>query len=178
MTRSRTTTPALALALVLALTALLTACGVRPTGVIAGGDPATGLTRGLRLYFVDSGGLRGVSRPNPGIEDLGGALKLLGEGPDGDERRRGLTNLVELADIDVSGEGTRVTYRSPAASFDTDRDRLPNGQLVCTLARAQSYLSSRDEKRRIRPDDVQVTLVNAERRFGPYRCSQFLTGTG
>ncbi|QCX78039.1 hypothetical protein C9F11_22045 [Streptomyces sp. YIM 121038] len=167
---------AAALALALALAAALTACGVRPTGVVTGADPATGLTRGLRLYFVDGTGLRGVSRPEAKIRDLAGAVKLLGAGPNRTERESGLTNLVEIGRIDVTGRGDRVTYRSPGSFFDADSDRLPNGQLVCTLARAQSYLSSKDEDRRVRPDDVQVTLDNGERRFGPYRCSQFLDG--
>ncbi|MEV0444432.1 hypothetical protein AB0I84_05615 [Streptomyces spectabilis] len=167
---------AVALALTLALAAALTACGVRPTGVVTGADPATGLTRGLRLYYVDGTGLRGVSRPDSGLRDLPGVIKMLGEGPNKAEREAGLTNLVEIGEIDVTARGDRVTYRSPGAFFDSDRDRLPNGQLVCTLARAHSYLSSKDEARRIRPDDVQVTLDNGERRFGPYRCSQFLDG--
>ncbi|MFI8927029.1 hypothetical protein ACIG3E_04990 [Streptomyces sp. NPDC053474] len=172
MTRAR----AAALALALTLAAALTACGVRPTGVVSGADPATGLTRGLRLYFVDGTGLRGVSRPDARIRGLADVIKMLGVGPNRTERESGLTNLVDIGEIDVTGRGNRVTYRSPGAFFDSDSDRLPNGQLVCTLARAQSYLSSKDEDRRVRPDDVRVTLDNGERRFGPYRCSQFLGG--
>ncbi|MEI5098781.1 hypothetical protein RB200_09080 [Streptomyces sp. PmtG] len=83
---------------------------------------------------------------------------------------------MELNGYWATAKGTRVTFHSPDAPFDPDTDRLANGQLVCSLARAQAFLSSKDEDRRIRPDDVQVTLVNSERRLGPYRCSQFLNG--
>ncbi|GAA0916402.1 hypothetical protein [Streptomyces asiaticus] len=68
----------------------------------------------------------------------------------------------------MAGRAPRA-HRSPA--WRRSR-RLPNGQLVCTLARAQSFLH-RDES--IRPDDVRVSLDDGERTAGPYQCSQFLT---
>ncbi|WP_329124752.1 hypothetical protein [Streptomyces sp. NBC_01353] len=68
-------------------------------------------------------------------------------------------------------KGARVTVRPPDASFaGSRRDDLVNGQLVCTLARAQSLIHPS-----IRPDDVQVTLTGNAKPSGPYRCSQFLT---
>ncbi|MEV6552702.1 hypothetical protein AB0M57_28940 [Streptomyces sp. NPDC051597] len=44
------------------------------------------------------------------------------------------------------------------------------GQLVCTLARAQSVLDPS-----VRADDVQVTVRPDEgATLGPYRCAEFL----
>ncbi|MER8044477.1 hypothetical protein [Streptomyces sp. NPDC094032] len=154
-------------------TALLTACGVQPSGVIGAGEPPTGLTKGLRLYFVSPAGhLEGVSRPEVQITGLAAALKLLASGPTEPEQRRGLTNLVGQVSYDATGEGTRVTLRAPGTTFSGNRrDDLVNGQLVCTLARAHSTLHPT-----IRPDDVQVTLDGEGRPLGPYRCSQFMGG--
>ncbi|MFJ3905451.1 hypothetical protein [Streptomyces sp. NPDC090025] len=170
-----TAVPALALALAVtsALTVVLAGCGVRPTGVVTGGEPATGLTDALRVYYVHGTRLQGVSRPDTPITEAAGAMKLLAAGPTRAEADRGLVNLVEIGSYEVTGEGTRVTLRARGSSFGTDRARLSNGQLVCTLARAQSFLH---QDRGIRTDDVQVTLDGDDGRLGPYRCSQFLTG--
>ncbi|CAM5640787.1 hypothetical protein GCM10010329_66820 [Streptomyces spiroverticillatus] len=150
---------------------LLTACGVQPTGVIGAGEPATGLTKGLRLYFVSkSGRLEGVSRPDAQpLNNLPGVLKLLGVGPDDDERRRGLTSPVGMPQsFDVTGTGAKVVLRSPGNDIAYGRDDLATGQLVCTLARAQSLLA-----KGVRPDDVQVTFEGKET-AGPYRCGSYL----
>lgn len=156
-----------------ALALTLAGCGVPPTGVIGAGDPATGLTKGLRIYFVSSAGrLEGVSRPGVKIDELGDVLKFLIAGPTEAEQNRGLTSLVGGLSFDVTADGARVTASSPqATAADSRRDDLLNGQLVCTLARAQSVLHPE-----IPPDDVQVTLNGAGRPTGPYRCSQFLKG--
>ncbi|MER7955955.1 hypothetical protein [Streptomyces sp. NPDC096030] len=158
---------------VLLLAVSLSACGVQPSGVIGAGEPATGLTKGLRLYYVSaSGRLEGVSRPDTTISEVGAALKLLSAGPTEAEQQRGLTSLVGGFSYRATGEEARVTLSSPDASFTGNRrDDLVNGQLVCTLARAQSVLHPG-----IRPDDVQVTLSGTGGPLGPYRCSQFLAG--
>ncbi|WP_426368555.1 GerMN domain-containing protein [Streptomyces sp. E-08] len=156
-----------------ALAAVLTSCGVQPSGVIGAGEPPTGLTKGLRLYFVSATGhLEGVSRPDTELTGLDAALKLLVAGPTEPEQKRGLTTLVSRISYDTTAEATRVTLRSAGTTFSGNRrDDLINGQLVCTLARAQSTLHPA-----IRPDDVQVTLIGDGRPAGPYRCSQFMGG--
>ncbi|MGA4840660.1 hypothetical protein [Streptomyces sp. G45] len=165
-------TPARKAAALAAIALALTACGIRDTGVVSGARPATGLTRDLRLYFVHGGGLQGVTRPGQEIQATGGVIKLLME-PSPEEQERGLTSLVELGSWEVTGEGTRITLRSPQLRGVTEKERLMHGQLVCTLARTQAYVH---RKERMRPDDVQVTLAGPEERLGPYRCAQFLTG--
>ncbi|MGW5691206.1 GerMN domain-containing protein [Streptomyces asiaticus] len=169
--RGGTNRPRTAAVAVLLALAAAADCGVRPTGVVDGGEPAKGLTKDLRIYYVRGSALQGVTRPDASIEEPNGALKLLSDTPDW-AAERGLVNLVRLGPYWTSGTGHRITLHSPGASFDSPSDRLPNGQLVCTLARAQSFLH-RDES--IRPDDVRVSLDDGERTYGPYQCSQFLT---
>lgn len=54
---------------------------------------------------------------------------------------------------------------------ESGRDQA-TGQLVCTLARAQSVLEPE-----VRTDDVEVTLRPTEgEALGPYRCAEFLNG--
>ncbi|MGW7412567.1 GerMN domain-containing protein [Streptomyces sp. NPDC054863] len=154
-----------------ALGIALTGCGVQPTGVIDAGEPATGLTRGVRLYYASAGGLRGVPLLDQEIRDLNGALKMLAQPPSDADRRDGLTSLVQLGGYSATGSGTRVTIRIEGPYSATGRD-LGTGQLVCTLARAQSVLEPK-----VRTDDVEVTLDPTEGdTLGPYRCAEFLNG--
>ncbi|WP_234106705.1 hypothetical protein, partial [Streptomyces venezuelae] len=89
----------------------LVGCGVQPTGVIGAGEPATGLTRGVRLYFASDAGLRSVPVLDREVTDLGSVVKLLAAGPPPAERRDGLTNLVDIGGYTVTGRGTGVTVR-------------------------------------------------------------------
>ncbi|QEU92780.1 hypothetical protein [Streptomyces kanamyceticus] len=166
----------------LAVTALvLTGCGVRPTGVVDAGEPASGLTKGLRIYFVsETGRLEGVSRPDERVREPAAVIKLLMTGPDESERRSGLTTLVRSGQFDVTGDGDRLTVRISDLTLDpaSVNDRNYTGQLVCSLARAQAVL---DKNGRTRPDDVRVTVraippegVEQEGELGPYVCSDFL----
>ncbi|MCF3131871.1 GerMN domain-containing protein [Streptomyces olivochromogenes] len=149
--------------------AAVAGCGVQPTGVVDAGEPAAGLTKGMRIYFASDTGLRGVSRPDREVTELGSAVKLLVAGPNASEQKSGLTNLVEpTGTYTATGHGKQVTLDMPGTLLSPD-NRLLNGQLVCSLARAQSLLEPD-----IRPDDVQVTLKPDGRPLGPYRCSYFL----
>ncbi|WP_432129090.1 GerMN domain-containing protein [Streptomyces sp. bgisy082] len=150
----------------------LVGCGVRPTGPIAAGEPASGLTRGMRLYFASDGGLRAVPLLDREITDLGMVVKLLAAGPPPAERRDGLTTLVQgLGGYTVAGTGARVTVRLEDPYTGNGRDQA-TGQLVCTLARAQSVLEPA-----VRPEDVEVILRPPEDpAAGPYRCADFLAG--
>ncbi|MFF8918665.1 hypothetical protein ACF08M_36515 [Streptomyces sp. NPDC015032] len=147
----------------------LMGCGVQPTGVIGAGEPASGLTRGIRLYYVSADGLRGVPVPDKEVKDLNGALKLLGQDPSRAYQRDGLTSLVRLGGYGATGAGTRVTVRIDGPYGETGHD-LGTGQLVCTLARTQSVLDPK-----VRTDDVEVTLRPSEGAvLGPFRCAEFL----
>ncbi|MEU3688605.1 hypothetical protein [Streptomyces narbonensis] len=150
----------------------LVGCGVQPTGVIGAGEPASGLTRGMRLYYASDTGLRGVPLLDQRLRDLDSVVKLLAQGPGPAEQRDGLTSLVqELGGYTVSGTGARVTIHMDGPYPLSGRDQ-GTGQLVCTLARAQSVLEPE-----VGTDDVEVTVRPAEGPvLGPYRCAEFLDG--
>ncbi|MER5963649.1 hypothetical protein [Streptomyces sp. NPDC002057] len=157
--------------LLVVLGIVLVGCGVQPTGVIGAGEPATGPTRGIRLYYASDGGLRGVPVLDRRVENLNTVVKLLAAGPPPAELRDGLTNLVEIGGYTVTGRGTRVTVDLEDPYAATGRDQ-GTGQLVCTLARAQSVLDPK-----VGADDVEVTLSPSEGpELGPYRCAEFLNG--
>ncbi|MFE6225870.1 hypothetical protein [Streptomyces sp. NPDC057854] len=144
---------------------------MQPTGVIGAGEPATGLTRGIRLYYASDGGLRGVPVLDREVDSLDSVVKLLMSGPPPAEQRDGLTNLVQLGGYTVTGRGAGVTVRLEDPYGATGRDQ-GTGQLVCTLARAQSVLDPG-----VRTEDVEVTLRPPEAQpLGPYRCPEFLNG--
>ncbi|WP_411147024.1 hypothetical protein [Streptomyces sp. x-80] len=154
---------------VLALAVILAGCGVPPTGVLDAGEPATGLTKGLQLYYVRDTTLQGVPRPDTPITDLTSVVKLLAEAPTRAERERGLINLVRLnRTYEATGTGHHLTLRAPGTNLSGKRSHLAAGQLVCSLARAQGVLH-----KEVRPDEVQVTLDGQGKPLGPYQCSQF-----
>ncbi|MGW1108440.1 GerMN domain-containing protein [Streptomyces sp. NPDC002540] len=154
---------------VAALGIALVGCGVQPTGVIGAGESASGPTRGIRLYYASADGLRGVPVLDREVENLDGVLKLLSQKPPPAEQRDGLTSLVELGGYSTTGTGTRVTVRLDGPYAESGRDQ-GTGQLVCTLARAQSVFD-----RKVRTDDVEVTVRPSEgAALGPYRCADFL----
>lgn len=131
----------------------------------------TGLTRGIRLYYASDSGLRGVPVLDRKVESLNSVVKLLAGGPPPAEQRDGLTNLVQLGGYTVTGQGARVTVHLEDPYAATGRDQ-GTGQLVCTLARAQSVLDPE-----VRTDDVEVTLRQpVGPSLGPYRCAEFLDG--
>jgi hypothetical protein len=69
----------------------------------------------------------------------------------------------------ATGTGTRVTLHLDGPYPGSGRDQ-GTGQLVCTLARAQSVLVPE-----VRTDDVEVTVRPAgSSPLGPYRCADFL----
>lgn len=87
---------------VAALGGALVACGVQPTGVVEAGEPASGPTRGMRLYYASAAGLRAVPLLDQEIKDLISVLKLLAGKPP-----------VE--------EGSGLTSRPPARRLRGDR---------------------------------------------------------
>ncbi|MBJ3806885.1 hypothetical protein JGB26_07085 [Streptomyces flavofungini] len=163
----------------LTLVLLLTGCGVRPTGVLDGGESAGGLTKGLRLYFVSQAGrLEGVSRPDlPAykVTDPKGVIKLLLGGPDDAERDSGLTTLLgRNGSYDATVDGDDVTVHVPPGELigSPVQDRNLTGQLVCSIARARAVA---DRSGTTRTDDVRVSIrPKGEGSPGTYVCSDFL----
>ncbi len=154
------------------LGAALVGCGVQPTGVVEAGEPASGLTRGMRLYFASDAGLRAVPLLDREVGGLDAAMKLLAEGPTAAERREGLTTLLHApGGYTVTGGGDRVTVELEGPYWAEARDQV-TGQLVCTLA---SFQSVREAE--IRADDVEVTIRPGEGPvLGPLRCAEYLDG--
>ncbi|MEV7283456.1 hypothetical protein AB0O01_02605 [Streptomyces sp. NPDC093252] len=176
MTRTRRRTRPAWTALLAAAT--LSACGVQPTGVLDGGDPAGGLTKGLRLYFVSqSGRLEAVSRPDIPVsadpDDLLGVLKYLMSGPTPAERASGLTTLLESGTFELSTGDRTVTLDIGAPALDPAslRDRNLTGQLVCSLARARAMA---DPSGTTRTDDIRVTIRPWSGPAPTHICSDFL----
>ncbi|MFE9013326.1 GerMN domain-containing protein [Streptomyces cyaneofuscatus] len=165
---------AVVLAVLAVLGALLAGCGVgvRPTGVIDAGEPASGLTRGARLYFASGSGLRAVPLIDRDVSNLDAVMKLLSQGPSSAEQREGLTTLIQgVSGYAVTGDGPRVTVRLEGPYWAAERDQA-TGQLVCTLA---SFQSVREAE--VRADDVEVTVRPGEGpTLGPLRCADFLGG--
>ncbi|MFG3406937.1 hypothetical protein [Streptomyces sp. NPDC048142] len=154
------------------LGAALAGCGVQPTGVIEAGEPASGLTRGMRLYFASGTGLRAVPLLDQDVRSLDSVMKLLAQGPSAAERREGLTTLLHApSGYSVTGDGTGVTVKLEGPYWADARDQV-TGQLVCTLAGFQSVREAE-----VRPDDVEVTIRPGEGPvLGPLRCAEFLGG--
>ncbi|OXM43533.1 GerMN domain-containing protein [Amycolatopsis alba] len=154
----------------LAAVALVACCGVRPTEVLDGGAPASGIPEGMRIYFASDKGLRGVSRPDKEITDLAAAVKLVIAGPNEAELAAGLTDLTAVTgEFSASAAEGQVTVRLPRTPV-TGVAGMAAGQLVCSLSRAESLQHG------TRPDAVRVTVVAQGGTVGPYQCSQFLGG--
>ncbi|MFH9135198.1 GerMN domain-containing protein [Streptomyces sp. NPDC017524] len=155
-----------------ALGAVLVGCGVQPTGVIEAGEPATGLTRGMRLYYASDTGLRAVPVLDRDISSLDAVMKLLAQGPTAAERREGLTTLLHApSGYSVTGDGSRVTVELAGSYWAEAREQV-TGQLVCTLASFQSVREAG-----VRADDVEVTIRPGEGPvLGPLRCAGYLGG--
>lgn len=157
--------------------ALLTGCGVQPTGVLDGGEAAGGLTKGMRLYFVSqSGRLEAVSRPELPVDkasDPAGVIKLLGAGPTEAERAAGLTTLLIEGTYSATVKGDEVTVHVPQEELSPTHlgDRNLTGQLVCSIARARAMA---DGTGTTRADDIRVTVQPKSGRPSTHVCSDFL----
>ncbi|GGZ56017.1 hypothetical protein GCM10010387_57670 [Streptomyces inusitatus] len=155
-----------------ALGIALMGCGVQPTGVVSAGEPASGLTRGIRIYFASAGGLRAAPLLDIGVDGLTAVVKVLFKGPSEADRRDGLSTVLHFdGGYSATGKGARVTVDIDGHYAEVERAQ-GTGQLVCTLASAQSVFDPK-----VRADEVEVTLrpsVGSEQ--GPYRCADFLNG--
>ncbi|MFD4258298.1 hypothetical protein ACFWR9_11880 [Streptomyces sp. NPDC058534] len=143
------------LPLLLAALLPLSACGIPATGVVEAGEPATGVLEPGRtsapspaesatvpvptvpLYFVADGALVAVPRTVRGATDLGSTVLMLFKGPDGQQRREGLTTELPTASVapTIRTDGPAVVVQLPrgvGSLSDTAVD-----QLACTVAVAR-----------------------------------------
>ncbi|MFK0250803.1 hypothetical protein ACIQUM_39425 [Amycolatopsis azurea] len=133
-----------ALLTVLAAAALVTACGVQPTGVVpAGPGPSiqdTGgrqLLGGLTLYFVSDGRVIRVTRPTEGYVSPEGAIRILLKGPTEREAAQGLTTFVPVGLDKVTVYPGDPSSLSLPFSVRKLSDQAIN-QLVCTMIAAST----------------------------------------
>jgi hypothetical protein len=128
--------PALLTGLAAAL--LVAGCGVPPSGVIEAGDPATGITPALDIYFLSGGSLVPVPRQIPPGADVGTAVRLLFDGPFPPENGKLRTELPRLKiapAVYVESDGTVLIRLSEDVPPFTE---TAMEQLVCTADAAPS----------------------------------------
>ncbi|GAB1819721.1 hypothetical protein [Herbidospora sp. RD11066] len=168
--------------ILLVVVLVLTGCGISPTGVQDGGEPASGFQPSMRLYFVSGQRLRAVTRPMP-WPSLKETLNLLIDGPSEPERKLGLATELEtwigtLGAVTADAAKVRITVETPDSAaapvpvpretIAAQRDRtLWAGQLTCTAAAAVAARSNID------PDAVTVEVRRGRASFGSFRCSEF-----
>jgi len=114
-------------------------CGVRPSGVITGGDPPHGAvqptTTTITLYLVRNGQLSAVKRPGGPPLSPADTLALLAAGPTAQEQAQGLTSDVPpgagpfSVTADLAGRVV-VTPSTPARQLST----MAVAQIACTAA--------------------------------------------
>ncbi len=151
--------------LLIALTAA--GCGVRPSGVIPGGPAPSGPANGAVLYFVSNGQPVRVLRPLSSDVEPAGAIALLGDGPDENERELGYTTEVPPGTTvlgqtpeppESPGSPGRLGPLQLTLSVDVNALSGPAvAQIVCTV---RDSTSSRG----------QVTLKGQGRERGPLSC--------
>ncbi|WP_433891662.1 hypothetical protein [Streptomyces sp. CA-111067] len=126
----------------LAAALALAGCGVPPSGVIQAGDPATGLSPGLTLYFLSPADtLRAVPRPGDGGTDPAAAVRLLFAGPTDAEAGQVRTQLPRTPIApQVSVHGSTLVIGLPGLG---PLSRLGVDQLVCTATAAWHGRSAR-----------------------------------
>ncbi|MEV4326965.1 hypothetical protein AB0J37_32435 [Microbispora rosea] len=138
-------------------------CGVRPSGVIIGGDPPSGAvarTTTITLFLVKNGRLSAVTRRPIGRPLFPGeTLMLLAAGPTPEEQADGLTSDIPPAagpfSVTAGPAGHVVVTLSAAAG---DLSSLAVEQIVCTVAATTPE------------SPVQVTVVGAGQSVGPRNC--------
>lgn len=136
-------------------------CGVRPSGVIIGGDPPRGAvesTTTITLYLVKNGRLSAVTRPGGPLSQAD-TLALLAAGPTAREQAQGLTTDFppEAGPFSVTANPAGhlvVTLSTPVSELST----LAVEQIVCTAAAT------------VPESPAQVTVVGAGQGVGPRYC--------
>lgn len=118
----------------LAVACLLAGCGIRPTGAVDAGEPATGVPSGGQVYLVDGDGqLRAVTRTGLGGGNPELVVQSLLLGPDSRERAAGLTTDLPagmtLVEVDFTADAIGVTV----SVMPDPLSKLAVAQLTCTV---------------------------------------------
>lgn len=138
-------------------------CGVRPSDVIIGDSPPSGMVEpaAVTLYLVKGGRLTAVTRPGGPAPSAADALSLLAAGPTARERRDGLASAVPLDAGPFSTTAAPAGHLVVTMSAPADElSPLAVDQIVCTAAAT------------LPRGPVRVTLVGAGRRVGPRGCPE------
>jgi len=149
------------LVLLVVLLVALAGCGVRPSGVITGGDPPSGPVEQattITLYLVKNDRLSSVLRPG-GPLSRADTLALLAAGPTPGERAQGFgTDVPPTAGpFSVTAKPSRqlvVTVAIPAPELSA----LAVDQIVCTAAATSPQ------------SPAAVTVVAGGQALGPRTC--------
>ncbi|GAA2208104.1 hypothetical protein GCM10009850_035620 [Nonomuraea monospora] len=155
------------IALTLVALVALAGCGVRPTGVIPGGDPPSGLvapSARVTIFLVKDDRLSAVTRADRRATQAN-ALTLLAEGPTARERSQGFTTEVPadaapFSVSDASGGHLMVNPATPGGELSP----LAVEQIVCTLAAA------------VPEERARITVVGHGEEVDPQECPE-RTGT-
>jgi len=128
-------------------------CGVRPSGVITGGNPPSGSVQTIIVYLVKNGRPSATPRPGSPLSPAD-SLALLAAGPTTGERAQGLTSDVppEAAPFTVTANPAGqlvVTVSTPAGRLST----LAIDQIVCTASAT-----------------APVTVIGGGQSVGPRNC--------
>lgn len=133
--------------------AAVAGCGVRPSGVITGGNPPSGAVQTIIVYLVSNGRLTAAPRPGSPLSPAD-TLALLAAGPTAREQAQGLTSDVppEAVPFSVTANPAGqlvVAVSTPAGQLST----LAIDQIVCTASAT-----------------APVTVIGAGQRVGPRNC--------
>ncbi|QIY75826.1 hypothetical protein HEP84_49405 [Streptomyces sp. RLB1-33] len=160
-------------ALLLATAFLLSSCGIPETGVVEAGEPATGIRPAQVLYFVGAGNLLAVRRHAFGPGGIETAVKTLFQGPDAQERRKGMTtDLPPLrAAPTVRTDGGRLSIELPGGTAPLTG--AARAQLICTAAGARLVETPDADTA---PTSVTVTVPGAWHTEGTSETCPSITG--
>lgn len=118
----------------------MSGCGIRATGIVEAGDApvARALETDNLIDFLKDGKLVQVMRPGLPSQTVSEVLDQLAAGPNGAERRRGLTSEVGRSDVSLawfeqqSQDELRIRRPSKLAG---ELSRAAKAQIACTAAR-------------------------------------------
>jgi hypothetical protein len=127
---------------------LVVSCGVRPSGVIRGGQAPTGTVAGAQVYLVRNARVTSVTRLGSLPAE---ALALLAAGPTRDEEANGITTELPSGLTLTALDGT-VTVSADVSQLS----ELAVEQIVCTASVTGGF--------------SPVTLVGGGQTRGPAKC--------
>ncbi len=118
----------------LAVACLLAGCGIRPTGAVDAGEPASGVPSGGQVYLVDGDGqLRAVTRTGLSSGNPELVVQSLLLGPDSRERAAGLTTELPAGMTLVEVQFTAGAVGVTVSAAPDGMSKLAAAQLTCTV---------------------------------------------